>query len=411
MMHNLIENRILFLFLFITVLYYFLRFQWGWDFIIISMQISLLVILSGIGIFKFILMKKSNRTNNDLVFLLIAGYSVFLLLITSVRAASIEAISYSIKDYILPLLLMFYYSNIFKRITITYVFKVVAIIGTLVSLIYFLEFVNKIYLNNDVFQYTIGMRGVSGSIGETLIREGGESFFRLAGPLSHANSTAIIIAAGLLSLIPFVKNNSMIKIVLGFDLIVFLLTGSRTAWIAFIFSFLYYKGVSIKLLAKAIVFSIVIFSTLLSFFPAISGLLNLERFILTIGDILNKVELLSFSRLYNILVGSGFNYPGMSTAGNPFYNPILEDDFFLIQLITIFGLIPLAGFFVFIFKKRHPLIKRNDLWRSSQSILIIFTISIFHTNAIIRPQIFPIFILFVVLKKEIEYRLYLSKKS
>ena len=88
----------------------------------------------------------------------------------------------------------------------------------------------------------------------------------------------------------------------------------------------------------------------LTLLPGFSSLIELEGILKTFDIILSQVEVLDLSRLYNIIVGSGYNYIGMLDR-NSFFHPILQDDMFFIQLSTVFGLIPILLFIYFIFSK------------------------------------------------------------
>ena len=71
--------------------------------------------------------------------------------------------------------------------------------------------------------------------------------------------------------------------------------------------------------------------------PAIIELVNVSRFFNTLGQILQKAEVLELSKIYNIVIGSGFNYPGMVANEDLMFRPILDDDFFALQLFTMYG--------------------------------------------------------------------------
>ena len=108
--------------------------------------------------------------------------------------------------------------------------------------------------------------------------------------------------------------------------------------------------------------------------------------------------------MINIFIGFGFNYPNMNLNETHSFFPILEDDLFILQLITMYGAIPLILFirYLFFVKARIPFdLYNNKYWLSAKAIIICALISSFHTNAIIRPQIFPIFFFYVVMADQI----------
>ena len=138
--------------------------------------------------------------------------------------------------------------------------------------------------------------------------------------------------------------------------------------------------------------------------PAIIELVNVSRFFNTLGQILQKAEVLELNKIYNIVIGSGFNYPGMVANEDLMYRPILDDDFFALQLFTMYGVLPLLFFIYYLFKENKDVVKymfKDKYWMAGRAILICFLVSTFHTNAMVRPQLLPIFILFIVIIDQI----------
>ena len=119
---------------------------------------------------------------------------------------------------------------------------------------------------------------------------------------------------------------------------------------------------------------------------------------------MQKIELLGYENLINIFIGFGFNYPNMNLNEAHSFFPILEDDLFILQLVTMYGAIPLFLFirYLFFVKPRVSFNLYNDkYWLSAKAIIICALITAFHTNAIIRPQIFPIFFFYIVMADQI----------
>ena len=115
-------------------------------------------------------------------------------------------------------------------------------------------------------------------------------------------------------------------------------------------------------------------------------------------------------------VGFGFNYPGMISTEGALFRPILEDDLFILQIFTMYGVIPISMFFYYLFLSKnnsHYMILNDKYWRSAKSIILCVIISAFHTNALVRPQIFPVFIFFIVIADQIanHYRYKFSLQS
>jgi len=405
-----VKNLMLFLFLFMTVLYYFLRFQWGWDNYIIGFQVGLLSVFSLIG-FINLLVNSHFYKNYEAVYVIIFIYCAFLLFITFFRGG-VHGVSYGIKDYVLPVSLLLFYPIFILREDIDKIFLMVAIIASFVSIIYLGEFISKNILMSGYFHYTGGMRELTGSIGETKVGYDEYSYFRLAGPISHNNSTGLMIAIGALSSMALSKTkySKYSKTLLLVNIVVLILTGARTAWLSFLVGYLFMNKISIIKLFIYSVAGIFLVNMVLTLLPGFSSLIELEGILKTFYIILSQVEVLDLSRLYNIIVGSGYNYNGMLDR-NSFFHPILQDDMFFIQLSTVFGLIPILLFIYFIFSNKNLIknIKYDVQYRASSAILLTFFISTLHTNALVRPQLFPLFFLFVVILHKIKTKYLLGK--
>jgi len=161
----MVKNLVIFTFIFLTVLYYFLRFQWGWDNYIIGLQVGLLSVFSLVGLVDFLINKHAYK-NYKAIYVIIFIYCVILLFITFFRGG-FHGVGYGIKDYLLPASLLLFYSKFILRKDIDKIFLMVAIIASFVSIIYFGEFISKSILMTGHFNYTDGMREITGRIGET----------------------------------------------------------------------------------------------------------------------------------------------------------------------------------------------------------------------------------------------------
>jgi len=408
----MVKNLVLFLFLFLTVLYYFLRFQWGWDTYIIVFQVGLLSIFALLGVID-LLRNVSYYKNYKAIYAIIFIYSVILLFITFFRGG-VHGVSYGIKDYVLPVSLLLFYQKFISRKDIDKIFLMVAIIASFVSIIYFGEFVSKGILMTGEFNYTSGMRAIANALGESTVRNANGVYFRLSGPISHNNSTALMIAIGALSSMALFKTkySKYSKALFFVNFVILILTGARTAWVSFLIGYFFINSFSIT---KLFNFSAVIAflgGIALILFPGFSGLIDLERFFKTFDIIISTFSVLDLDRLYNFIVGSGYNYPGILDKSS-FYHPIVNDHLFTIQLSTIFGLIPLLLFIYFIFSNKNLIknIKYDVQYRASSAILLTYFVSTFHTNALVRPQLFPLFFLFVVILHKVKIKYLLSNKS
>jgi hypothetical protein len=399
-----LKEVLLFAFLTFTVLYYFLRFQWGWDQNIVALQALLLITISGIAVLRIIFGRGASL--HPSFFYIFIAYAAALLLPTYIRGGLTGAI-YGIKDYVLPALLLLGYSYFIPQKKMYSVFYCISFLGLVVSVVYFAEFVSKNILFTGYFNYTEGIRELSSATGadylaESSFSDGIDSFFRLVGPLSHNNSTATMIAIGSLSTVPLLSSRFRIlaTLSLAFCMIVLLLTGSRTAAIAVIIGFVYYfrdKRVSI-IFALSILISIFIAISLIV--PAFIEVINITGLATASEAILSEATNLGPDRLYNLLIGSGYNFPGFDNTYKAFNGPVLNDDLFIIQLFTTYGLLPVSLFFFCVVRMRSiPKNYQNyRFFNAANAILICLTVTLVHTNALIRPQIYPVFFLMIVIK-------------
>tara|TARA_B100001123_G_C15308400_1_gene1023500 strand:+ start:1687 stop:2820 length:1134 start_codon:yes stop_codon:yes gene_type:complete len=376
------------------------------------MQIGLLGLFSFSGLLRTILNK-----SDPIFFHIFVIYSLLLLLPTYFRG-EFSGLFYGLKDYVIPATLLLGFSYFIPKHKIKEVFYYVSIICGIVSIIYFSEFVSKNILFSGYFSYTDGIRVLSEATGADGIAEssfegGLSSFFRLPGPLSHNNATGLAIAVGALATMPLLqrKRSIIIKAVFAICLITLLVSGARTAWIAFMLSALFYYREKRTIWITFVVVIVFCFWLLVYFLPAFIGTINIETLLNTAFIIFSEFENFDGGRIYNLVIGSGYNYPGMKTGYSSNLNPLLNDDLFIIQLATIYGVLPLLMFAYCIFSmKTIPKVDPDYVYiNAANAILICFAVSAMHTNALIRPQLYPIFFLFIV-AKHLLYKSYKENK-
>ena len=417
-----LKDFFLSLFLFFTILYYFLRFQFDLNYYVVSVQITLLLLLGLIGSLLWMQSFIRPSSKQSTIYSIIILYSISLILLTFYRGG-LFGFFYSVKDYLLPVMLLFAYKNFINNYNKKYFFITIGLVALAVSTIYVLEYVNTFILLNEYFDYTESLRQLSlskGNIEENNFTTSFESpsgiFSRLPGPLSHTSSTAIFIAVGILSLLPLCKGSYIFKIMLILCFIALLLTGVRTAWISLLIGFLFYKKARFLYCVYTILIFLVTAILFGFFFPGFTGILEFDRFVGTFFEILSKVEKLNISSIFNFIAGYGFNYPGMISKEGLLFRPILDDDLFILQIFTMYGVIPVFMFFYYLFFSKnnsHYIILNDKYWRAAKSIILCILVSAFHTNAMVRPQIFPVFIFFVVMADQIanHYRYKFSLQS
>ena len=404
-----VRNIVLALFLSFTVHYYFLRFQWGWDTYVVVFQALMLVSLSAIGI-VILIHRMHALSHQDCFYLIVIIYSLILLSLSCLRGG-MPALLYGAKDYVLPIMLLPVYKMLLSENNKRFIYYIVASLGFLVSIIYLSEFINNFILMQGYFTYTEGIRdlmvakGFSGIV-ETGFEKGEMRFSRMPGPISHSSSTGLMIAIGLLAALPLKRKKIDLipQLIILVSFVCLILCGARTVWISCLVGYAYYQRLNFTSFVVTLLASLSVILMFSVYNPAITELINVSRFFNTMGDILQKAEILELSNILNIFLGLGFNYPGMLESEPFLFRPILEDDFFALQLFSMYGFFPLLFFVCYVFMKRKDVDKHiyeDKYWRAGKAILLCFLISAVHTNALVRPQLFPIFILFVVVVDQI----------
>lgn len=394
------KKLLLYVFLYSTALYYVFRFFAGFGDLAIVIQLSALLGLTIYGLTQIVILKRQAPAYFYLSFL----YTITLLVPVGLQGG-IYAALYSVKDYVIPISLLFSFWFLFNNrpLLIEKAFNAVFIIGFIISLIYLAESINVNAFGGDLFSYTYKIKELSFSKGgasislTSFIGDSNSSFERLPGPMSHNNSTGLFIAIGIIAGIPMLRGKKFIhKVMILIMLVAILMSGARTAWVSLIVSVAFlYRDSFFSWLVKITPIFLLLIPVFLAKFTASVEMFDIERFYRTILVILDQLERFSLDRIYNIFIGSGYNYPGMIKSD---YSPILSDDLFLIQLITIYGFLPLMLFVFSLFNIKKHYSEDNFFLNVSTAILICFLITTLHTNAMIRPQLFPFFVMFVAVK-------------
>lgn len=410
---------ILLCFIPICVLYYFIRFQFGLDReVLAAYSIFQILILSAVILVFVKWFFVRHRTNAiDWLLLILTLHALYLFVITVVRSPSYEAMLYSIKDFIFPVAVYWYCRHFIRDDEWMLVYKVIAIVLTIVSVIYVTEFFDRIILGNAPFAYTEKMRELTmektgaTELSGTVIQGDSFTLIRFEGPLSHNNVTGLGMALGALVCLvlwaALVKNIYFLLMLI--NLLGLLLAAPRTA----IFSLLVSAGVYLwsnksKSRGKGHMVHIVvtIFGILVgaSFFlvdfSAYSTLYNFNSLYNTMLMMLTANQEVSavLESFYNPIGWLGLGYPVPGDFSRDF-NVIRSDDLFFIQLISMYGLIgALLLFFggrvmyknIMLVRSKRATVMRPVFYLSSV-VIIAMVLSTIHTNALIRPQLFPLF--------------------
>ena len=121
-----IKSIVLLAFITLTILYYFLRFQWEWDNYVVILQAGLLSFFAGIAVVR--VMSKKSLVTEPAFFHIIVLYSILLLLPTFARG-SFLGLSYGLKDFVLPALLLLGFSYFIPRNNPRVVFYYISFTG------------------------------------------------------------------------------------------------------------------------------------------------------------------------------------------------------------------------------------------------------------------------------------------
>lgn len=404
----------------LCILYYFARFQFDIDFIILSAYAVLQITIFLIVFFDFLRLSSRQLNSLDVAVLILLLHTLYLILFTLMRSPSIDAIQYALKDYLFPVLLYWYCRNLTSRMEWLLLWKIVAIVMTVASLIYIAEFYDRIILANGPFAYTEKVRAltmeVTGSdeLSGTVIKGDIYTLVRFEGPLSHNNVTGLAMALGaLLSFMFAVGINNRMFLVAGIVNVVGLLVAApRTAIFSALVSWFVFlllgKGAYRHVFGNAknialfvfIVLAVFMISVFMIDFSAYLIIISFESIFNTLFLMLaNNSEFDDLIHLFaNPLnwLGAGFPVPGFYDSD---FNVVRSDDLFFVQLISMYGIIGVA---ILIFCVK--LLFRRSLFRCSQVngqihlvfklgfvIVVAMLVSTIHTNALVRPQLYPIF--------------------
>ena len=131
-------NITLSLFFTCTVLYYFFRFQFDLNFYTVVTQATLMILLSLVGLIRLLSISNLNLSYQKFAYCAAVLYCALLLLLTFFRGG-MPGLLYGLKDFFLPILLIFAYKSITTKDTIVFFYKLIGFIGFIVSCIYLLE--------------------------------------------------------------------------------------------------------------------------------------------------------------------------------------------------------------------------------------------------------------------------------
>ena len=315
---------------------------------------------------------------------------------------------------VIPLFLYFYIRRYMKEEDVNHILLILALTSIVVAGESLYErYFNLILLKSVPFQErNFNYVATIGSGAELIQLKA--YWYRAPGMLEHLNATATYIGLGVVSLLYFFlfKKNKIWLIFLIVNCIALVVSGARTALIATLISVVlfihlqkrYLKRETIKRSRLFIV--IFVFFILLSF----SSILNSnykfsfssERVITSLSFIKDIIPM-QLNEWYEgtreMPIGIFFGYgPGRALRSQL---GIASDDFFIIDIVTRYGLI---GFFIFCFiffiftkealfslKKSSSYLKGIDkrMLILSFSVILLLLITTIHSGALVRKSIYP----------------------
>jgi hypothetical protein len=339
-------------------------------------------------------------------------YILLLTLLTFLRGGVIGLL-YSLKDYLAPFLFGFFVVHFIKPRNYHNLIVFITLISAIAGLIYLYEFY-KYNSGGGYMDYAIGMREMffsraqapaGGAKMHTII----SGYIRLPGPLSHNNATGLFLAIGSILSVAVIKFGFTF---LGRALLIICVTSlfvsmARTSMLALIVGtgvYIWVLGINRRLFFGMFL-SVIFIMLLISIFSTLNQHLNLfefERIWNTLMLILSSLnKLISIDRAYNLIVGSGFSYDGYIYHTDAF-GPLLSDDLFFVQMLSMFGIFPLLLFFLSFFRGAFRVIKSQAdkginyvIVVVSFSAIVTMLTSTIHTNSLVRPQLFPVFFIFI----------------
>lgn len=408
------------IFLFINILYYFLRFQLPLDPYIVAIYFLVVILISFAVFIKGLRLSYINAPLGavDIFVTFVLFHSLILTIVTWINTPALDSLLYSAKDYIFPIALYFYCRLYLTRNDWRRVFIVLLFLFSAVSVIYILEFSDKFLLNGGGFVYTekltelILKKTGSNNLSTSIIKGDNYALIRMLGPLSHNNVTGLGMAIGAVIGIAFwLYMPSFIKTIpILINIAGLILAVPRTAIFALIISvtlmlvFAIKRGITqfsyIKILAYGS-FVLVIVGLISAYIMdwsaygqvySFSSIWRAGTYILTIPELSALKGMLADPLTWG---GMGFAVPGQGPYD---MHPIRSDDLFLVQLISMYGLPGIIFLVIGIFLVGEVIYKSKYLGNgdhliimTSLGVLTAILVSTVHTNAMIRPQIFPVF--------------------
>lgn len=420
----------------LTVLYYFLRFQTGYVSEFAVLQVFLLTFAGILG-FLFLIKdgivsdKKSLLNSSDAIFLLIILHGILFSPFIFFRDG-LYLFFYSCLHTILPFIIFYYFSRRFYYNEIANLIFFIELVFLFVAFIYISEFFSNIVFKTGSMDYAVALNdyvinqlGIEGGVSSSFVQGDRYVWIRMAGPLSHVNTTGLAIALGLI--LSFGRLYLMkIKIELPIFFIfltALLMTGGRTSIVSgmlglifililrhgFLYAFL--KSLCLAFFASPFIILSLYFLVTYGLIDssAFLQIYNIEQFSKTISVILDNVNFTIYlEQLVNnpLTLVTGLGYPSADISLIGWGSSFRDDDVFFLSLLSRYGVV-IPALFIFLLINFGRSIRNQVIGSKSkdlefifmQIILLSFVIaalfSTVHTDALFRPQILPIVVMVI----------------
>jgi hypothetical protein len=397
------------------------------------LQVSVLAYLAVLGLKDIIrgsiLHESKIYLNNiDGIMLLILLHGLLFSVYIYYRDGAYYALHSGITT-VLPFLAYWYFVNRMDNRDQHILLTTIEIVMLVVAIIYSAEFVNKMILHHGSFKYSIAMnkyvidRFGGDGVSASWVKGDIYTLVRMAGPLSHNNTTGLGIAIGfVLSFTRYLYTRKFFAFIAAtFCMVTLLLTGARTAFMAAIISativFFLVNGIrkSVKKIYKLsyiIPFVILMGLSLINYgvidTSAFSKIYSISNSSKTLSIMMGKqttINLYVNQLTHNpITLFTGLGAPSQNVDYRPVLSSFSDDDIFFLSVISSYGIIIPLLLFYSLYKSIHTFIKTKSPVKRSRleftyvasiGCILACIISTIHTNALFRAQILPIFIIFM----------------
>ena len=425
---NIKTIGLIFIFMVLTILYYFLRFQFDQPALVAIAQVSLLSLLALLALWGMVSGKYRFIHILDYMLLLLLTHAILFCAYVPLRDGLYGA-AWAVVSSLLPILVYFYVSNVLSPEGGSRVLILLEFILLTVAIIFIAEFINNHVLNQGFFKYTDLMYAHAQSKGS--IKTHGAwaqgdlyRYIRMAGPLSHNNTTGVALALGLvLSVSRYITTHKVLTTV-PFVLVFFvalILGGGRTSLIAGLIGSLtavfFTTRISLAKILPKFILVLVLLMAILSWMiatevidpSAFNQVYNTAQATETLVVMVTVDEIQEyFERVttFPFVLLSGLGPVTPTTSSDDLLSPVPSEDIFIVELLSQYGIVLpfLLAFAVWVtFRKalvdteRHGNSFLRSLLGASFGCVIVFVVSSSHTNAMIKPQLFPIFFIFLAI--------------